>query len=307
MSHTFPSLSSSARKVCRMPIPRALRRALPARDRAEAALSDALDGRGCPALDLTALASALTSSTGHVVLGAPAAWTDAQLRWAYVVVLRQFGVLNNRYGPLFDVIDQGLDHKTSNAPVSKTRAATGLHTDSSDAGYNPDLVALLCLQQGAAGGRSLLANAEEMMGRLRLKHPELEPIARKAWPRDVVTPGRQGHVSVIQSNAIPVLAEDEHGTVFRYMRFWTERALHKLGRRVPKELTELFDFMDQDMATNALSFQMKRGDMLLANNRIMVHGREAFEDRPGTAPRCLVRAWVDGFTDSIRPPLSLRA
>jgi hypothetical protein len=290
-----------------MPIPQALRAALPPSDRAETALTAALNGHGCPELDLSRLAGALIQSPGHVVLGAPSSWTDAQLRWAYVVILRHFGRLNDRYGLLFDVVDQGLDHTLSNAPVSKTRAATGMHTDSSDTNYNPDLVALLCIHQGASGGKSLLANASDTLDRLRLCHPELEAVGRTAWPRDVVTPGVQGHLSAIQANAIPVFSEGERGLEFRYMRYWTERAMKKLGRSVPSELTALFDFLDQDMATHAFGFQLKRGDMLLANNRWMVHGREAFEDQEGAPRRCLVRAWVDGFVDSRCVPLSLRA
>ena len=225
----------------------------------------------------------------------------------YVVILRQLGSLNDRYGQLFDVIDRGLDHTTSNAPISKTKAATGMHTDSSDARYNPDLVALLCVQPGSLGGQSLLANAADLLARLRRTHPELEPIARQAFPRDVVTPGLHDHRTAIAANTIPVFAEDEHGLVFRYMRFWTERAMAKLGLDVPAELTQLFDFIDADMAEHALRFNLQRGDMLIAHNRTMVHGREAFEDLPGAARRCLVRAWVDGFHDSRAQSLSLRA
>jgi hypothetical protein len=115
------------------------------------------------------------------------------------------------------------------------------------------------------------------------------------------------NTDAIAANAIPVFADDEHGMVFRYMRYWTERAMAKLGREVPDELTELFDFIDADMADNALMFSLKRGDMLIANNRTVVHGREAFENLPGAAPRCLVRAWVDGFLDSRAKSLPLRA
>ena len=47
--------------------------------------------------------------------------------------------------------------------------------------------------------------------------------------------------------------------------------------------------------------------MLVASNRTVVHGREAFENAAEFAPRCLVRAQVDGFLDSRSQALSLRA
>lgn len=293
--------------VVRLPIPHGLRMALPASDKAELALAQVLAGDAVPRLNVDQLAAQLTSTQGHAVLGAPASWTDTQLRWAYAVLLRQLGRLNGRYGKLFDVVDQGLDHTITNAPVSKTKAATGMHTDSSDARYNPDLVGLLCLQPGSRGGESLLASAIEMLERLKQRHPELESVARTPWPRDVVTPGLAQDLAAIEANAIPVFAQDEHGPVFRYMRYWTERAMAKLGQPIPVQLTRLFDFIDADMADNALNFRLKRGDILLVNNRLVVHGRGAFEDAPGAARRCLVRAWVDGFVDSHGERLPLRA
>ena len=302
-----PSSAHPVDRPVRLPIPHALRKALPSSDHAEAALAKALDGAGIPTIDVSSLAETLAGSTGHAILAAPSCWTDAQLRWAYVVLLDQLGDLNGRYGKLFDVADRGLDHTTSNAPVSKTKAATGMHTDSSDAGYNPDLVALLCLQPGASGGRSLLADARALFERLQKAHPELISVARTSWPRDVVTPGLTSCNATIENNAIPVFSEDAHGLVFRYMRYWTERAMAKLNRDVPADLTRLFDFIDADMDQNAVRFQLRRGDMLVANNRTMVHGREAFENAAGFAPRCLVRAWVDGFLDSRSQALSLRA
>ena len=304
-AHHLPIVMNT--QVSRLPVPHALRRTLPTSHEAEAALAALLAGAPAPTVDVNRLADTLSSTRGHAILRAPSSWTDAQLRWAYVVILRQLGQLNGRYGQLFDVVDQGVDHTTTNAPISKTKAATGMHTDSSDARYNPDLVALLCLQQGSLGGQSLLANAVDLLARLRAVHPELEALARTAFPRDVVTPGLQDHKAAIEANAIPVFAEDEHGLVFRYMRYWTERAMAKLNREVPAELTRLFDFIDADMAQHALRFSLKRGDMLIANNRTMVHGREAFEDLPGAARRCLVRAWVDGFHDSRTHSLPLRA
>ena len=304
-AHHLPIVMNT--QVSRLPVPHALRRNLPTSHEAEAALAALLAGAPAPTVDVNRLADTLSSTRGHAILRAPSSWTDAQLRWAYVVILRQLGQLNGRYGQLFDVVDQGVDHTTTNAPISKTKAATGMHTDSSDARYNPDLVALLCLQQGSLGGQSLLANAVDLLARLRAVHPELEALARTAFPRDVVTPGLQDHKAAIEANAIPVFAEDEHGLVFRYMRYWTERAMAKLNREVPAELTRLFDFIDADMVQHALRFSLQRGDILIANNRTVVHGREAFEDLPGAARRCLVRAWVDGFNDSQVQSLPLRA
>jgi hypothetical protein len=60
------------------------------------------------------------------------------------------------------------------------------------------------------------------------------------------------------------------------------------------------------MVDNALKFSLKRGKTLLVNHRLIELARGAFEDVPGSARRCLVRAWVEGFVDSYGERLPLR-
>jgi len=291
----------------RIPVPHSLRKAIPSSDLAEAALANAIQGVGIPCLDLTRLTGVLMGCEGHAVLAAPRCWTDAQLRWAYLVLLHHLGEINGRYGKLFDVQDRGVDHQAQSAPISEAKAGTGMRTDSSDAQYNPDLVAFLCLQPGLYGGRMMLANAPAMLGRLRQARPELESVARQAWPCHLDAPNLQSEGKAATNNAIPMFSEDPSGFVFRYMRSRTERAMAKLGQRVPTDLMRLFDFIDADMESHAIRFALHRGEMLFVNNRTTVHGRKALDHGPGMAHRCLVRAWVDGFLDSHAPALSRRA
>ena len=149
----------------RLPVPRPPR-AIPSSDRAERHWQ-ALDGSAFPmsmsrAWPMHWRGPATPSSRPHP-------WTDAQLRWAYVV-LRTPRDLNSRYGKLFDVADRGLDHTTSNAPVSKTKAATGMHTDSSDAATT--LISWRCCAAAGASGGVLLADAQGISP-AAAGHPEL--------------------------------------------------------------------------------------------------------------------------------------
>ena len=291
----------------RIPVPHSLRKAIPSSDLAEAALANAIQGVGIPRLDLTRLAGVLMGCEGHAVLAAPRSWTDAQLRWAFIVLLHHLGEINGRYGKLFDVQERGVDEKPFCATVSGAKAGTTMRTDSSDAQYNPDLVAFLCLQPGTSVGRIKLANAPAMLGRLRQARPELEPVARTAWPCHVDAPNLESEEKSMTNNAIPMFSEDSSGFVFRYTRSKTERALVKLGQQVPADLMQLFDFIDADMEAHAIRFTLHRGEMLFVNNRTTVHGRESLECGQGMAHRSLVRSWVDGFLDSHAPALSRRA
>lgn len=291
----------------RIPVPHSLRKAIPSSDLAEAALANAIHGAGIPRLDLTRLSGVLMGCEGHAILAAPRCWTDAQLRWAYVVLLHHLGEINGRYGKLFDVQERDVDDTSLCAPLSGAKSGTEMRTDSTDARYNPDLLAFLCLQPGKSGGRVMLANAPAMLGRLRQARPELEPVARKAWPCQVGLPCRERADKATTNNAISMFSEDSSGFVFRYMRSRTERALAKLGQRMPADLIRLFDFIDADMEAHAIRFPLHRGDMLIVNNRTTVHGREALHHGPGVTRRRLVRSRVDGFLDSHAPALSRRA
>ncbi|MGV2389786.1 MAG UNVERIFIED_CONTAM: TauD/TfdA family dioxygenase [Microcystis novacekii LVE1205-3] len=74
------------------------------------------------------------------------------MRLIYAFISRIFGLLNQRYGYFFDVIDRGMDYTKEAIPVSMTNAETGYHTDSTAKNYFPDIVGLLCLASADEGG-----------------------------------------------------------------------------------------------------------------------------------------------------------
>jgi hypothetical protein len=236
----------------------------------------------------------LNTSPGAVRITTSTNYSDSELRLLYAKVSRSLGWLNNRYTYFFDVMDRGLDYTKEAIPVSKTKAETGYHTDSTAKHYFPDIVGLLCLQPAKSGGESLITNAANMINVILERHPEYQEILHKAWCRDVITPGIEHNTEAILANDIPLFQYDtEGGVIFRYMRYWIESALLKLGRVIPAELTHTLDSIDAYFAKpeHAMCFRLERGDMLFVNNRFLCHNRTAFED--GDQPRVYVRAWIN--------------
>jgi len=238
----------------------------------------------------------LKKSPGFVLPVLPESLDDLSLRYAYSLICRALGELNNRYGYFFDVRDQGLDYKKEAIPVSKTKDSTGFHTDSTAASYFPDVVGLLCLNPAAVGGDSLLANAANLYENMRQHYPEFIAVLSSELLRDVITPGTVQDMEAILANKVPVFQQDEVGFLFRYMRFWTEKAYEKTGIQPPAGLKESLDAVDEffNQDENLISFRMERGAILLINNRFLCHNRTAFlepeEDEPA---RLLVRAWMN--------------
>jgi hypothetical protein len=238
----------------------------------------------------------IRSAPGLVILQLPGELSDAQLRAGYALISRSLGALNDRYGYLFDVKDYGLDHTKQAVPVSKTRAATGFHTDSTAREYLPDIVGLLCIDPGWKGGASLIANAADVYRFIRQARPQLiEPLSEPLY-RDVITPGTTNNVQAILNNRFPVFSVTDEGLTYRYMRYWIEIAYQKTGREMPAGLMDAMDLMDGYMndPANHLVFQLKRGGIFYLNNRFLCHSRTAFEDDPATHRiRTLVRTWIN--------------
>ncbi len=236
----------------------------------------------------------LNASPGAVRIATSGNYSDSELRLLYAMISRSLGWLNNRYTYFFDVMDRRLDYTKEAIPVSKTKAETGYHTDSTAKLYYPDIVGLLCLQPAKSGGESLIANAANLINAILDNHPEYNEILHQPWCRDVITPGTIHNTEAILANDIPLFQYDsEGGVIFRYMRYWIESALIKLGKEVPSSLTVALDSIDDYFAApeHAMSFRLERGDMLYVNNRFLCHNRTAFED--GEHPRTYVRAWIN--------------
>ena len=236
----------------------------------------------------------LNASPGALRVTTGSHYSESELRRLYAVTSRALGWINNRYTYFFDVMDRGLDYTKEAIPVSKTKAETGYHTDSTAKHYFPDIIGLLCLQPAKSGGESLITNAANLLHYITDQHPELKDLLHQAWCRDVITPGTVNNTEAILANDIPIYQYDaDGGVIFRYMRYWIESALVKLGRDIPSELTKALDIIDNYFAApeHAMCFRLERGDMLFVNNRFLCHNRTAFVD--GEKPRVYLRAWIN--------------
>lgn len=238
----------------------------------------------------------LLAAPGLVLFQLPGDLTDEQLRAGYYLISKSYGALNNRYGYLFDVKDQGLDYTKQAVPVSKTKASTGFHTDSTAREYLPDIVGLLCIDPGYEGGESLVVNAADLYDFIRSAEPRFIELLSQPLYRDVITPGTVNDVEAILKNRFPIFSLTDEGLTCRYMRFWIETAYQKTGETMPDGLMDAMDLIDRYLndPANQLVFQLRRGDIFYINNRFLCHSRTAFEDDPEHGKiRLLVRTWIN--------------
>lgn len=190
----------------------------------------------------------------------------------------------------------GLNAADPTVRIYQTDRRQTFHTDSTDA------VGLLCLEEAAEGGESLLVSASaiynEMLDRDRDLAAELfRPVATDR--RGEIPPGADPWFT------IPVLSWfDDHLTVL-YQRQYIESAA-RFDEAPPLTASmaaalDLFDEIANDPAMH-LRMRLAPGDMQFVHNHSLLHDRTAFVDKPGS-PRHLLRLWLSLPGDRRLPPV----
>ena len=196
------------------------------------------------------------------------------------------------YGRLYDVVDGGHSYKEKAIPVSQTRAATGMHTDSSRVETWPELIALACIRPAASGGESRIASVGRAVQVMRAQHPELLERLRQSFVRDIVTPGSDRSPEEVRLNRFPIVCSQDPPTL-RYMRYWIEQGHSRIGEPLGEQDVAALDCLDGALEhpSAVVHFRMSAGELFFANNRTTVHDRTAYLSTPGE-PRHLLRLWI---------------
>lgn len=200
---------------------------------------------------------------------------------------------------LGDVTDQG---KAINDPTSRGNEIGGyafpFHSDGSD------LVGLFCLDAGASGGASVVANALMIHNELVRSRPELAAALYDSFPYDArgeQSPDSKGWYTM------PVFTRRAGRLFVRYIRPYIQAAArHADAPEVSAQATEAMDLLDAMCADPQyhVSMQMQPGDMQFVNNYHVLHARTAYtDDRDAGKVRHLKRLWLETglLTDDEKP------
>jgi hypothetical protein len=200
---------------------------------------------------------------------------------------------------LGDVTDQG---RSVDDPTVRGNELGGIalpfHSDGSD------LVGLFCLDDGAGGGDSLVANAVTIHNELVRTEPELAAALYQPFPYDLRGEQAPGTKSWYQ---MPVFNRRRDRLFVRYIRPYIEASrrhpdappVSELGREAMNGLDALCTDPRYRVAMG-----LRPGDMQFVNNYHVLHSRDAYrDDRPAGKIRHLKRLWLetDVLTDDDKP------
>jgi hypothetical protein len=218
--------------------------------------------------------------------------SDQALKWAYLLIGAEVGLPIGPHGSLLEI--SGRCYGRKSREVSKASPETRFHTDSGG-GQVPDVVGMLCLVPARTGGECQIASATLAHELLKARCRDLLGELYQPFLRDDDTPAASRHA--LLSSARPVFTTSASGRtlLFNYMRHRIEAAHQRA--EVPLTPSQVSGLDRLDEALNEpvahVQLQMKRGEILLVNNRHVAHNRRSFVDHVDPARRRrMVRMWL---------------
>lgn len=190
---------------------------------------------------------------------------------------------------LGDVTDHG---RESSDPTARGYELGGVglpfHSDGSD------LVGLLCLDAGASGGKSVVANAVTIHNELVRSAPDVAAELYGPFPYDLRGEHKPGSR---QWYEMPIFNRRDDRLFVRYIRpFISSSRRHEDAPRVSDAARHAMDRLDE-MCNDPeyhVSMLMEPGDMQFVNNYHVLHARQPYEDdRPNGKVRHLKRLWLE--------------
>ena len=238
------------------------------------------------------LLEALEGGRGFALLrGLPVPrWSDAENRIAIWGLGTHLGlpVGQDLAGNLLhDVRDTGRKFGADDSiRYYQTSHAIRLHTDGGD------IFALGCVRQGASGGRSLVVSAVEVFNEVARRRPDLAAVLQEDFWMDA----RGQRPDGARCQVLPIYTRhgDHLSILLKPEYIYSAQRFDEVPRLsdAQREALELFHEITREPGI-ALEFDLRPGDVLLASNHTIMHGRTEFEDAPGSEHRRLMlRLWL---------------
>ena len=187
----------------------------------------------------------------------------------------------------FHVRDEGYQVGQAEARGPNTRKKLSFHTD------RCDVIGFMCLQQALSGGENQLVSSVSVYNQILQERPDLLQLLTEPYyyQRHNVDTGNDAPYC-----QQPIFSFRDGTFASAYLRVLINRAYQ--DPQVPaasEQQIEALDFIDEVAARPEMhvEFRQEAGDILLLNNWITYHRREAFEDHSDLAlRRHLLRIWL---------------
>ncbi|MCB9763872.1 MAG: TauD/TfdA family dioxygenase [Alphaproteobacteria bacterium] len=185
------------------------------------------------------------------------------------------------------------------ARYHQTHEGGSIHTDNVNQPEIWDYVVFGCVAAAPSGGESIVVDGRQLHADLAARHPDV----LATLEADFVWEYRGFKDDVYTA---PVITYDERGECrFRYLRPYVEAAHRRVGQPLTRAQVHAFDVLDALLheRERQVRFTLCPGEVLLARDSQILHGRTGFVDHPDAVPaheaapgdplkRTMTRYWV---------------
>jgi alpha-ketoglutarate-dependent taurine dioxygenase len=176
----------------------------------------------------------------------------------------------------------------------QTKEGGSFHTDSPQWKKVPDFIGMCCINPAKKGGESKFVSAYSIHNEMLKEHKHFLEMLYEQFHFD-----KRGEYKSGESPTVfePIFTYNDNQLKLRYLRDYINDG-HKI-QNIPlsKEQNEALDCFDKIIHDEnlAVSYELKRYDMVFLNNGRVMHGRTSFEDFEDIEEkRLMIRTWISG-------------
>jgi L-asparagine oxygenase len=196
-------------------------------------------------------------------------------------IMRQYGTIV-KYPEECDSFFQDIVPVKTNSSLQTSSSSDKpleIHTEQAFSEDRPNFLSLACLR-GDPNAVTYLMSLDTILE--NLTHEEVESLKKKEWMCRIDVSFIQGGVKDILQGPMAILQDDGNKLVF------DQDLMMGMTPRADKLIKKIVDIYEQ----HKTGIVLETGDVLIIDNRKMVHGRSKFTPRYDGADRFLVRCFV---------------
>ncbi|MEM7124256.1 MAG: TauD/TfdA family dioxygenase [Pseudomonadota bacterium] len=194
----------------------------------------------------------------------------------------------NAYGDLLGRVELNRERDDAWRGYGKS-TPSGFHTD------HVDGLGLACVRPAASGGASRLLSAGAVHNVMAEERPDLLRAlycgAPMHWYGEPPSPGE-----TVSDFTVPVFSQSQGRIVCVFLPSYMRAAAEETGGTLDPDLEAAFSLFKEISERDgmALEIDLASGDMIVIDNKAVLHGRRAFDaDAESAANRLLYRLWFE--------------
>tara|TARA_B100000795_G_scaffold220546_1_gene175055 strand:+ start:936 stop:1757 length:822 start_codon:yes stop_codon:yes gene_type:complete len=176
-----------------------------------------------------------------------------------------------------------------NIRYHQTNTGGSIHTDGPQLIKTPNILIMSCINNALKGGDTVLVDANKIYLQIKKNKPSyLNELSKNFYFE------RRGFDFTKNYLKKPILEKKGNKIYLRYLKEYILEGYKKAKKDISIEKIKAIKYLDKTMSLkkNQITLKMKKGDLIIINNKSTAHGRTSFTLNKKT-PRKFLRIWVN--------------